>query len=91
MSYALAVAGDARADLAAMETWLQEEFWDEFERLAADPSILPVPSLGDDITYQFVRDAVGFRHIVRLTIGRNDVGKRLTVLGVTYEERPLDG
>lgn len=40
MSYGLAVAGDARADLREMDIWLQEEVWDELEAVAADPSLL---------------------------------------------------
>ena len=38
MSYALAVAADAEADLRRLAPWLQEEVWDELElRLGFTP------------------------------------------------------
>jgi len=85
VSYGLAVAGDARMDLQAMDTWLQEEFWDEFERLAADPSVLPVDVGRDGVLYEFSRDAGGLRHVVAITLRRNDFGRILTVLGITHK------
>ena len=51
MSYGLGVAGDAWVDLNAIDMWLGEEFWDEFERLAADPSLLSAAPGVDDIQY----------------------------------------
>lgn len=91
MSYALGVAGDARADLAAMDPWLQEEFWDELDRLAADPSLLSAASARDDILYKFTRDTAGLRHTVTMTLSCNDSARKLTVLGITYRRRMRRG
>lgn len=47
MSYGLAIAGDARPNLRALDYWLQEEFFDELEIIASDPSLLPFGSATD--------------------------------------------
>ena len=67
MNYGLGIAGDARVDLQAMDSWLQEEFWDELEQLAADPSRLPSYFGTSDVSYEFRRDHGGVRHLIRTT------------------------
>lgn len=89
MSYGLAVAGDARVDLQSMDSRLQEEFWDELEQLAADPSRLPSASGTDDVNYEFTRDRSGVRHLITLVVFRNDFSRTLTVLGIDHEKTPL--
>ena len=87
MSHGLAVAGDARVDLDAMDSWLQEEFWDELERLAADPTILPARPNTTDIFHEFARDSSsGQRHFITLTLSRNDLSKTLKHLGIDYRQ-----
>ncbi len=88
MSYGVRVAADARADIKSLEIWLQEELWDELEKLLADPSLLPPDSADGDVTYGFTRDTAGSRHTVFLTISRNDQTHILTLLGVGY--RPIE-
>lgn len=89
MSYGLGIAGDARVDLQAMDSWLQEEFWDELEQLAADPSRLPSDFGTDDISYEFKRDHGGVRHLIRLVLYRNDSSQMLIVLGIDHEKISL--
>lgn len=89
MSYGLGVAGDARVDLQAMDSWLQEEFWDELEQLAADPSRLPTGFATDDLSYEFRRDHGGVRHLITLALFRNDSNRTLIVLGIEHEKTPL--
>ena len=85
MSYALAVAADARADLRTIETWLQEELWDELDLIAADPLLLTPASAGNSSVYSFNRVADGVTHYVVIAVVRNDATKTLTILGITVE------
>ncbi len=87
MNYGLGVAGDARADLRAMDPWLQEEFWDELERLAANPSLIPVPSASGDILFKFQRATADIKHYITPTVSRNDLGRTITVLGIRHRQR----
>jgi len=85
VSFGLAIAGDARADLQTIDIWLQEEVWDELDRLAADPSLLtPVPP-GNSTVHAFSRVYGGVVHYVVITLIRNDGARTLTVLGVSVE------
>lgn len=88
MSYALAIAGDARPDLRALDPWLQEEVLDELEVLADDPTVLPTPSPGSDIVYGFSRSSGGTKHYVAVTLSRSDAARTLTALGITYRHHP---
>ena len=89
MSYSFAIAGDARADLRALDPWLQEEILDELESLAADPSLLATTEPGGDLVYAFSRVTGGAKHYVSLTLTRNDVNQTLTVLGIFLRTLPL--
>jgi hypothetical protein len=89
VSYALAVAADARADLRRIEPWLQEEVWDELELIAADTSVLTPTSSGDSEIHSFNRVSGGMTHYVVIALVRNDATKTITVLGVTDE--PIAG
>ena len=84
MSYGLGIAGDARADLRAMDVWLQEEFWDELERIAADSSLIVEGA--DDLFHSFTRVHAGQKHYVMMTIARNDQSRIVTVLGITHRQ-----
>jgi hypothetical protein len=89
VSYALAIAGDARPDLRALDPWLQEEDLDELEILATDPSLLPAPPPGSDILYGLSRLSGGAKHYVAVTLSRNDMTQTLTVLGISHRELTL--
>lgn len=66
MSYALHLAGDAKADLAELDPWLQEEVLDEVERLVASaPAGLRTDCHGTAV-HDFERLAHGTRHLVFL-------------------------
>lgn len=82
MSYALSLTGDARPDLRQMEPWLQEETWDELDRLADDPSLLAEPNEGGVIEFQFDRVIDSTLFVVIVTLGRGDFSQTLTILGL---------
>jgi hypothetical protein len=86
VSYGLAVAGDARADLRMMDIWLQEEVWDELESLAADPSPIPLVPPGNSVRLVLSRIFGGVTYEVVIAVVRNDARKTLTVLGVSVEQ-----
>jgi hypothetical protein len=88
VSYALAVAPDATADLRRLEPWLQEETLDELELVLTDPSILPALSLDKHASYTFSREASGVEHNVTMIFTRNDTSKTLALLGVDDKQRP---
>ena len=89
MSYAPAIAGDARPDVRALDPWLQEELLDELEVLAGDPTVLPNPADGSDFLYGFSRVAGATKHYVAVTLSRNDSSQTLTVLGISHRSQPL--
>lgn len=89
MSYSFTIAGDARADLRALEPWLQEEVLDELELLAADPMLLGDHEPGGDLVYAFNRERGRAKHYVVLTLTRSDVNQTLTVLGIFRRTLPL--
>jgi len=74
-----------------MAPWLQEEFWDELERLAANPSLLPSPSASGDILYKFQRISANVKHTITMTISRNDGVKKVIVLGIKYRQHRRRG
>jgi hypothetical protein len=86
VSYGLAIAGDARADFRNLDVWLQEEVWDELEKLAADPSLLKPSLLGNSHTHALNRTSGGTTHRLVMSIVRNDGVKLLTVIGISAEE-----
>jgi hypothetical protein len=89
VSYNFAIAGDALADLRALEVWLQEVL-DEIEIIAASESILPsLPNTGDTV-YAFSRAAAGFKHHIALILTRNDAIQMFTVLGsfIRFKDDP---
>jgi hypothetical protein len=86
VSYGFALAGDAIADLRALEPWLQEEVIDQMELLAADPTGLEGED-DDTVAYTFVCTDRHGLHQVSLTLARNDAARRLTLLGIRH--RPL--
>lgn len=89
MSYALAVAADAAADLRRLDIWLQEETWDELELLLADPSSLPALSLERHTSYTFSREDSDVKHYVTMIFTRNDTSKTLALLGIDYRQAPI--
>ena len=89
MSYALAIAGDARPDLRALDPWLQEELLDELDVLAADPTVLPNPPPGSDILYGFCRVSGSTKYYVVVTLSRDDTTRTLTALGISHRTQPL--
>ena len=89
MSYALAIAGDARHELRALDPWLKEEVFDELETLAGDPTVLPTLGPGSDLVYGLSRISGGTKHYVAVTLSRNDVTRTLTALGITYRHQTL--
>ena len=89
MSYALAVAADASADVRRLDPWLQEEVWDELELLLADPSVLPALSLDKHTSYTFSRKVSGVGHFVTMILTRNDRSRTLALLGVDYRQAPV--
>jgi hypothetical protein len=84
VSYSLAIAGDARADLRTLEPWLQEEVLDELEIIAQDPTVLPESEPDTAIVYAFSRQVGIIRHYVGLVLLRNEAGQSLTLLGVSH-------
>lgn len=85
MSYALVITGDARADLAVLDVWLQEEVWDALDLVCANPLALVAAPAETISTYGFNRSSGGVTYFVTLTIVCNDAAKVLTVLGVSVE------
>lgn len=90
MSYGLAVAGDAQADLRLLESSLQEDVWDQLELLASDPSRLPSPSPDDDIAFEFFIDVGAVRHFFLMSLARNDSTRSLILLGVVHRQVDLN-
>ena len=87
MSYSLSVAADARAALASLDPWLQEETLDEIERLLHDPQRLTVRH-GDVVSvYDFTRVIAGRTHYVFLTIRPNHTAANLELLRLGHFER----
>jgi hypothetical protein len=83
VSYALTIAGDALADLRALEPWLQEEVLDELELLADDPLLAETLPPGIDSIYSFIRTtANGARHHVVVTLFRSAVHSTISLLGI---------
>ena len=90
MSYAWQIAGDAIADLRALEPWLQEEVLDEFERLTADPSGLRVDA-GSFAVHDFERVIADAARLVFLRLYRYDAKRVLSILGIARYARLRSG
>ena len=87
MSYSLSVAADARAALASLELWLQEQTLDEIERVLHEPSLL-VPRRGEELViHDFTRAHAGRTHYVFLTIRPDHPAASLEVLAIGHFAR----
>ncbi len=87
MSYAVHLAGDAIADLQALDPWVQEEVIDELERVAAQPRQLHPDDDGNSI-HDFERLVGGVRHVLFLRLHRDDVRQLLSVVAMVDRPRP---
>jgi hypothetical protein len=88
VSWGLRIAGDALADLKALDIWLQEEGLDELELLCANP---PSPRPGarePSIVHDFERTAAHVRHVVFIRLLRNDSTSTLSVVAIADSPRP---
>lgn len=84
MSYSLSVGADARAALASLDPWLQEETLDEIEALLVDAAAL-IPRSGSDIVvHDFTRTAHGRVYYVFLTLRPDREAAVLNVLSLGY-------
>ena len=89
MSYALAIAGDARLDWRALELWLQEETIDEIDNLAGDLTLPYATNPDGESVYSFVRSSRGARHYIALTFRRDDAARKIIVLGISHRRLNL--
>jgi hypothetical protein len=78
----LHLAADALADLRRLDVELQEEVFDELERLSAKPDLIPPPLPQSGIVHTFACETAGGLHVIAITLERRDGGTRLAVLGV---------
>lgn len=81
MSWGLNLTAKARADLRALDVWLQEEVLDELDYLADDP---PRPRSASDpeIVHDFERTKGGVRHVVFLRCWCDAANATLAVLRI---------
>jgi hypothetical protein len=89
VSYGLRIAGDAIADLRALEPWLQEEVLDELEWLAAAPAQLRVDRSGRAVQ-DFERTASGKRHVIFLRLHRDAQAQIITLVAVADAVRAAE-
>ena len=66
MSYAYTLSERARAGLAKMDVWLQEDTLDELDQIAARPK-LQGRRIGEGVVFDFVRDRGTERAYVFIT------------------------
>jgi hypothetical protein len=86
VSYAWRIAGDALADLAELEPWLQEDVLDEVERVAAAPSAIQADADGF-AAREVIRAAEGKTHVVFIRMLRDDSRRLVIVLGLSDQSR----
>ena len=87
MSYVWGIAGDAQADLWQLDPAIQERVLDEVERASERPEELRVDSDGCAIR-DFDHELPGGRHVVFISLHRDDKRRLLTLLGVADHVAP---
>jgi hypothetical protein len=87
VSLALAFAERALNDLRGLDIWLQEEAFDELDRLA-DATSEPSRRHLTASVHDFVRERDGARHYVFVTYERDDIAGVLNVHNVGVFRRP---
>lgn len=84
MSYRLEYSPSAQQRLLDLDIWLQETILDEIDRIADDPSSLLSSAHSRVFVHDFESVRGGLRHIVFLTLRRNDATETLVVEAIGY-------
>jgi hypothetical protein len=85
MSYVLDFGLDAQTEWRALDVAVQEVVLDEFDRLTADPSIVPA---GRHV-HDFVYEAGGTRHYLFFEVRVNESRRTVSILSVGHFAEPL--